>query len=41
MAKLVVPSDRVPVVDVKTGIINPVWLKYLQDLTARINAGGL
>lgn len=41
MSKLVLPSDREPAFNPQTGVINPTWLKFFQELVARMNAGGL
>ena len=37
---IVVPSELEPLV-LANGRINPVWLKLLQEIARRINAGGL
>jgi hypothetical protein len=39
MANLVVPSIQEPVVDLRTGKINPNWHKFLLELVRVVNAG--
>lgn len=39
MANLTLPSDQEPIVDPKTGRINPSWYRFLRKLVDIINAG--
>lgn len=39
MAQLIVPNPNEPMVDPKTGKINPIWHAFLKDLIRIVNAG--
>ena len=39
MAQLSLPSDKQPIVDPKTGKINPDWYNFLKQLQQLVNAG--
>lgn len=38
MADLPIPSPQQPVIDPRTGLMNPVWFRYFQDLDRRLAA---
>lgn len=40
-SKIIIPDQREPVIDPKTGIINPNWHQFLLELVRRLNAAGL
>ncbi len=39
MANVPLPSQREPVIDVKTGRMTPNWYRYFEQINALINAG--